>query len=47
MFKPFNAALRLIPHLVLPRVAGEDEGGGLNDLNYLNDLNQIVTNQFL
>jgi hypothetical protein len=24
---------------VLPRVAGEDEGGGLNGLNFLNELN--------
>jgi hypothetical protein len=24
---------------VLPRDAGEDEGGGLNDLNFLNELN--------
>jgi hypothetical protein len=24
---------------LLPRVAGEDQGGGLNDLNELNELN--------
>jgi hypothetical protein len=29
------------PPLFLPRVAGEDEGGGLNGLNGLNVLNQV------
>ena len=41
LFKPFKAFNRhapLNPHL-LPRDAGEDEGGGLNDLNGLNHLN--------
>jgi hypothetical protein len=27
------------PSLVLPRVAGEETGGGWNDLNYLNEWN--------
>ena len=51
MFKPFKSFNRFaepalsaaegsnpLP-LVLPRDAGEDEGGGLNGLNFLNDLN--------
>lgn len=29
------------PTSVLPRVAGEDEGGGWNDLNLLNDWNAL------
>jgi hypothetical protein len=33
-FAPFNS-----PTSFLPRVAGEDEGGGLNDLNFWNALN--------
>ena len=33
-----TAALSSIPSFVLPRDAGEDEGGGFNDLNFLNGL---------
>jgi hypothetical protein len=43
MFKSFNPFNRFAPFnpspLHLPRVAGEDEGGGLSDLNDLNVLN--------
>ena len=39
-FKPFNRCAQFNPPpLVLPRGAGEDEGGGLIVLNGLNDLN--------
>jgi hypothetical protein len=31
---------------VLPRDAGEDAGGGLNDLNFLNELNPGKTGSF-
>jgi hypothetical protein len=50
-FKPFNRYAPFKPppritsgagSLVLPRDAGEDEGGGFNDLNFLNDLNQRI-----
>jgi len=34
-----TATLRSTPTSFLPRAAGEDEGGGLNVLNYLNGLN--------
>jgi hypothetical protein len=34
LFKPFKP-----PPLFLPRDAGEDTGGGWNDLNYLNGWN--------
>jgi len=37
---PFNP-----PPLVLPRDAGEDEGGGLSDLNGLNILNLVRGNK--
>ena len=37
MFKPFKAFNA--PASILPRVAGEDEGGGLNDWNDWNGLN--------
>ena len=43
MFKPFKPFNRCAPFnpppLVLPRVAGEEEGGGLIVLNGLNVLN--------
>jgi hypothetical protein len=39
-FKQFNTFKKFKPPpLVLPRDAGEDEGGGLNGLNALNGLN--------
>ena len=42
-FKPFNRyAPFKPPPLVLPRDAGEDEGRGFNDLNFLNGLNQRI-----
>jgi len=43
MFKQFKSLKP--PPLVLPRVAGEDEGGGLNGaqrLNVLNGLNEFI-----
>ena len=41
-FKPFNHYAPINPPpLVLPRVAGEDEGGGLIVLNGLNGLNLL------
>ena len=41
-FKPFNRFAPFnSPTSFLPRVAGEDEGGGLNDLNFLNELNSF------
>jgi hypothetical protein len=30
------------PSFLLPRVAGEERGGGLSDLNGLNVLNQLL-----
>jgi hypothetical protein len=33
------------PSLVLPRVAGEETGGGWNDLNYLNGWNSDKVKQ--
>ena len=39
-FKPLNRCAQFKPPTsVLPRDAGEDEGEGLNGLNFLNDLN--------
>jgi hypothetical protein len=41
LFKRFNRYAKFNPPpLFLPRVAGEDEGGGLNGLNDLNGLNK-------
>ena len=45
MFKSFKTFNRYAPFkpppYVLPRDAGEETGGGLNELNGLNDLNGI------
>jgi hypothetical protein len=39
-FKPFNRCAPIKPPpSILPRDAGEERGGGLNGLNFLNDLN--------
>ena len=45
---PAVQPLRLVqaPPLVLPRVAGEDEGGSLNELNGWNELNLLRVNNY-
>jgi hypothetical protein len=43
-FVPIVQVVQVVqaPTSFLPRVAGEDEGGGLNDWNFLNDLNRFT-----
>jgi hypothetical protein len=37
-----NVQASQAPISFLPRVAGEDEGGGLNDWNFLNEWNPLL-----
>jgi hypothetical protein len=42
-FKPFNRCAPFKPPFILTCDAGEERGGRLNGLNFLNDLNPFIS----